>query len=355
MVVVPNVAGLAQAIAESNILAANLVVGTVTTEHHATVPAGSVISQNPTGGASIARGSGVNLVVSLGPLTVSDYPIADIPVSGTVVGTHVNTRAGDNIYQALTEIESDGNPAKNRFSYLEHKWEFDVTGGNAVTFIVEAHHTANNESDDFIFACSTNGVNGSYQNMFMVTKTIDNHTKQTFVLPPGTSGTVHVRVRDTNRSAGRRTLDTLRIDEMYILSETGVTGITAVPDEVAWASSFEGADLGDLSADYDKDGVSNRDERIWGLDPTSGASHNPIITPLDRSTGTFRYTRRDRSLTGLTYSVWTSTDLLNWTEDLSAGQLPGEPGGNGVLTEDVTLSPELLVNPSLFIQMRAEN
>ena len=69
-------------------------------------------------------------------------------------------------------------------------------------------------------------------------------------------------------------------------------------------------------------------------------------------TGTFRYTRRDRALTGLTHTVWTSTDLLTWTEDLTAGQLPGDPDANGVLTEEVTLSSELLASPSLYIQMR---
>jgi hypothetical protein len=355
MVTVPNVAGLAQAAAEAGIIAANLVVGSVTTQNHASVPAGSVISQNPTGGASVAEGSSVDLVVSLGTGTTSDDAIADIPVSGTVDGTYANTLASDTIYQALTEIESAGNPAKNRFSFLEHKWAFNVTGGDAVAFHVEAHHSANSESDDFIFAYSTNGVNGTYQNMFMVTKTSDNNAVQTFVLPPATSGTLHVRVRDTNRSRGRRSLDTLRIDRMYILCETGVVGSQAVPDEVAWASSFEGADLSDLSADYDLDGLSNGEERIWGLDPTNAGSCRPIQSPLDPTTGVFRYTRRDRALTGLTYTVWTSTNLMDWTEDLGEGaaQTPGDPDDQGVLTEEVTLSPELLANPALFIQMRA--
>jgi hypothetical protein len=197
-------------------------------------------------------------------------------------------------------------------------------------------------------------VNGTYQNMFMVTKTSDNHSVQTFVFPPGTSGTVHVRVLDTNRSAGRRVLDTLYIDHMFILSEIGTANAQVIPDEVAWAMAYEGADLGDLSADFDGDGLSNGEERIWGLDPTDASSCQPIRTLLNPVTGTFRYSRRDRALTGLTYSVWTSPDLVNWTLDLTASQVPGEPDETGVLTEEVTLSPELLASPSLFIQVHAE-
>jgi beta-lactam-binding protein with PASTA domain len=351
---VPNVVGLAQATAEAEIVAANLVVGTVTTEHNATVPVGQVISQNPGGDLSVVQGSSVDLFVSLGTFpSVSDYAHSDIPVSGTVGGTYENTLAGDDIYQTLAEMESDGEPAQTRFSHLEHRWTFNITGGEMVTFLVEAHHNINNESDDFLFSYSTSGGSGPWHDMFMVTKISDNDTLQSFVMPSGTSGEVHVRLLDTNRSAGRTALDTLYIDQMFFLTENDGQGGPSVPDEVVWAEAYDGADLGDLSADLDSDGLSNGEERIWGLDPTRGSSCNAIQTPLDTETGTFRYTRRDRALTGLTYSVWTSTDLITWAEDLTAGQVPGAPDAAGVLTEEVTLSPALRNNPSLFIQVRA--
>jgi beta-lactam-binding protein with PASTA domain len=65
--IVPDVVGLAQAAAEAAITAANLTVGNVTTQNHASVPAGDVISQNPSSGTSVVEGSAVNLVVSDGP------------------------------------------------------------------------------------------------------------------------------------------------------------------------------------------------------------------------------------------------------------------------------------------------
>ncbi len=66
-VLVPNVVNLTQAAATTAITGANLVVGTVTFTNSATVPAGSVISQNPGAGTSVAPGSAVNLTVSVGP------------------------------------------------------------------------------------------------------------------------------------------------------------------------------------------------------------------------------------------------------------------------------------------------
>ena len=67
---VPNVVGLTQAAATTAITGAGLVLGTVTTANSNGVPVGSVISQNPVSGTSVAPGSAVNLVISVGPLVV---------------------------------------------------------------------------------------------------------------------------------------------------------------------------------------------------------------------------------------------------------------------------------------------
>ncbi len=61
---------MTQAAATTAITNAELVVGTVTQQSSATVPAGEVISQNPTGGTGVALGSAVNLIVSTGPALV---------------------------------------------------------------------------------------------------------------------------------------------------------------------------------------------------------------------------------------------------------------------------------------------
>jgi hypothetical protein len=65
-VAVPNVVGLTQAAATSAITAATLTLGSTSTALSATIPAGSVISQNPAPGTPVMPGSPVALVVSLG-------------------------------------------------------------------------------------------------------------------------------------------------------------------------------------------------------------------------------------------------------------------------------------------------
>jgi len=126
------------------------------------------------------------------------------------------------------------------------------------------------------------------------------------------------------------------------------------PDYDTWAESFTPT-IGLPAADDDNDGLSNGQEYAFGLLPNSGASVNPIAVPLDKSTGTFSYTRRDAALAPLNYSVWYSTDLAVWTED--SGATEGVPVLNGnVETVPVTLSA-LPGNPlpgKLFIQVRAD-
>ena len=126
--------------------------------------------------------------------------------------------------------------------------------------------------------------------------------------------------------------------------------VAAATDYDTWADSFslvEGP-----SGDDDKDGVSNDEEYAFGLLPNNGSSVSPITAQLDKSTGTFSYTRRDMSLTDLAYSVWYSTDLGTWIEDGDATE--GLPVLNGeVETVEVTINPALLANPKLFVQVRA--
>jgi hypothetical protein len=64
MVTVPNLQGLTQAAATAAIARAKLAMGTVTAT-------GKIVSQDPPSGSSVAQGSQVNLVISLGPQMVT--------------------------------------------------------------------------------------------------------------------------------------------------------------------------------------------------------------------------------------------------------------------------------------------
>ncbi len=125
-------------------------------------------------------------------------------------------------------------------------------------------------------------------------------------------------------------------------------------DYQAWAGNFPDADLTNPNDDHDGDGLSNDQERIFGLNPTSGASVNPISIPFDAVAGTFGFTRRDPNLTGLIYKVWTSTNLANdWVVDGGAAFTLG-PVVNQVQTVEVKLSEDLLDEPRLFFKVSAE-
>jgi beta-lactam-binding protein with PASTA domain len=71
MVAVPNVEGSTQAAATTAITEAKLKVGTAAQQTSNTVAPGSVISQDPASGSSLAEGSPVNLVISSGPQMVT--------------------------------------------------------------------------------------------------------------------------------------------------------------------------------------------------------------------------------------------------------------------------------------------
>jgi len=146
---------------------------------------------------------------------VEDKANADISVKGTVSGSYTDTHTSNDVYESITEISTLGKPS-GRYSYLEHKWTIDVTGGDTVTFYVEAYHTTNSEGDDFIFAYSTD--DSDYTNMVTVTKVSDDDTCQDYSLPDSTSGTVYIRVVDTDRTGGNTSLDTIYVDHMYTLS-----------------------------------------------------------------------------------------------------------------------------------------
>ena len=122
-------------------------------------------------------------------------------------------------------------------------------------------------------------------------------------------------------------------------------------DYETWAALYPEADLTDPEADLDGDSLSNDTERLFGLDPTSPASVNPITVPLDAAAGTLSFTRRDDALTGLFSGIETSTDLVTWTRDSGAVLSPGDPDANSVETVAVELSAGLLTAPKLFVRV----
>jgi hypothetical protein len=119
-----------------------------------------------------------------------------------------------------------------------------------------------------------------------------------------------------------------------------------------WKQDNHIALTGADDADPDGDTMTNLEEYAFGTDPQSGASARAIINLPAPPSGILTYTRRKRSLTGLTYSIWHSTDLRMWEHD--TGAVEGSPVVAGDLeTVPVILSNSLLNQTKLFIQVRA--
>ena len=100
--------------------------------------------------------------------------------------------------------------------------------------------------------------------------------------------------------------------------------------------------------DPDGDGMTNQEEFAFGLDPTTGASVNPV-TPL---IGTqFTYTRWAAS--NLAYTVEFSTDLAGWDTASTTDDGGGAVDANGVQIVKVTVT-NAAVDGKLFVRVRAE-
>jgi len=118
-----------------------------------------------------------------------------------------------------------------------------------------------------------------------------------------------------------------------------------------WANrTFANGPLTDKNPahDPDGDGLTNFQEFAFGLDPTAGASCNPV-TPLIGNQ--FTYTRYKDS--GLNYTVEFSTDLAGWAKAASTDDGGSTPDANGVQIVTVKVTNEPL-NGKLFVRVRAE-
>jgi len=116
-----------------------------------------------------------------------------------------------------------------------------------------------------------------------------------------------------------------------------------------WAGDYPG--LGQPGDDDDNDGLTNDEERLWGLDPTSPASVNPIAVPFDA--GTFTYQRRDPALSGATFSYEYSTTLAPGSWQAFTPNPVTTDGESPVETVTVTLDAGLLANRALFVRVVA--
>ena len=138
-------------------------------------------------------------------------------------------------------------------------------------------------------------------------------------------------------------------------SGTGTVTVPAASAYDAWANGTfaNGATVSDKDPahDPDGDGMTNQQEFAFGLDPTTGASANPITQQLDKATGAFKYTRTKDS--GLTYIYQSSTTLREPWDDFTPDSAVSN---NATPVEEITVTvpANLLLNSKLFLRVKAQ-
>ena len=135
---------------------------------------------------------------------------------GTVTGTLADTQTSNNAYESITEVLSTGGSPASRFSRLEQRWTIAVAAGTRKELHVEGAHLSSTDGDDFQFEYSTNGT--TFTPLVLALPLGDDNVDRIAVLPGSLSGTVTIRVVDTDRTAGHQALDTVDIDEIWVRS-----------------------------------------------------------------------------------------------------------------------------------------
>jgi len=120
-----------------------------------------------------------------------------------------------------------------------------------------------------------------------------------------------------------------------------------------WEIENFGSTSIDPMDDPDSDGLPNQSEYLFGLDPNNSNSNSIIQSTLDPVTGEFSYSRPANDIQGVSYKVWTSEDLINWTERTVVETPTNNNGKSKTVVANVG-SDLVAQNSKLFIRVGAE-
>jgi len=291
---------------------------------------GAAVDTRATDSASnTTNATSVNITFDNGPSpsSVEEYASTESTTFGTVSGSYNDTYANGGGIEAITETASGGRKS-NRTSRLAHSWTIPVTGGDVVTFVVEAAASASSDGDDFTFAYSTDG--STFTDMVTVNSATTGYLS--YVMPPSTNGNITIRVTDSNRDRGNQELDTVWIDHLYIRSESPGPG-TAPPAPDTVAAIGTGMDMIEVTWNDNSGGGAGFEihrratgSGTWSLAGTAPAGTGSFTDEGLATNTTYEYRVRVYAATGL--SLWSATvqgtTLASSAIDLQATGYKGE-------------------------------
>jgi PKD repeat protein len=143
--------------------------------------------------------------------------------AGTVTGSYLATRDNDGVLQTIRERESGGRK-NSRYSYLEHRWYFNVPAGDSAMLYVSGFRDSSADGDDMGFSYQLG--NGAETALPIALGT---ESSTQLAALPATGGELTLIVRDTDRSAGNLDLDAVFIDQLYVQVSNGSGGGSELP------------------------------------------------------------------------------------------------------------------------------
>jgi hypothetical protein len=135
-------------------------------------------------------------------------------VFGSVTGTLDDAKYWEISFESITEVLSTGGTPASRFSRLEHRWTLSVPAGTRQELHVVGFRSNSTDGDDFQFEYSTNGT--TFTPVPLTLPFAGAGIDVVAALPDSLSGTVTIRVVDTDRTAGHASFDTVSIDALWI-------------------------------------------------------------------------------------------------------------------------------------------
>ena len=226
---------------------------------------------------SITVNTPIPPVEPIGP----DSVVAETAVSGTVNGTFLLTESAGAGSQVLTEESSGGRPDL-RFDQLDHRWQIDVTDGNHM-LLIDGVVTSGGDSDAGFDISWSSASTGPWT--VLGTLTASQGSLSADLGSP--TGSIFVRITDTDRSAGSTGYDQVAID---LIELTGAEPPTSPPAAVTQVSPIDGAT-----------GISTNPSLSWS--PVSGATEYRVSVAGDVAIPTQTTGSNSVQLTGLSPNV----------------------------------------------------
>ncbi|NND84164.1 MAG: hypothetical protein HKN46_03350, partial [Acidimicrobiia bacterium] len=239
-------------------------IGTNTTYYY-------VVTAVDVSGNESAASSEVQAMVAGVDVTSADVTTA----AGTVSGNHTATWGIDDVRQELTETHSGGKPSR-RHDTLDHTWAIQVTGGNHILTVVATVQDAGDADAGFTFAWASS-TSGPWSPVFTFEPGDDLHMADL----GSPTGTVYLRITDTDSTQGQRSYDAIAIDAIWLGGGAPPTDPPAPFSNVAPASNATDVGLSPTLEWTSSEGATSYIVTFDGVDQTSVVSTSWDPGPLD--------------------------------------------------------------------------